>query len=150
MVYIPLDGGWLCGSPDENLNNFVRMATVQFITGDRHRESGWDQYLVNLIRIELIILKYKAATGDKDRTVRLGYQRGAWLFLRNEALFLCNGKGRAVLWLWYKPASGKRRFRWGTEGRQWYGRGSTRKISLTKFPVVWLSQTMAQNSGILF
>ena len=41
------------------------MATVQFITGDRDIESGWDQYLSELdsYRVDRYIEIYKAATG---------------------------------------------------------------------------------------
>ena len=65
MVYIPLDMADDYAEIQTNLINFVRMATVQFITGDRDIESGWDQYLSELdsYRVDRYIEIYKAATG---------------------------------------------------------------------------------------
>lgn len=64
-VYIPLDMADEYAEIQTNLNNFVRMATVQFITGDRDIESGWDQYLSELdsYRVDRYIEIYKTAAG---------------------------------------------------------------------------------------
>lgn len=65
MVYIPIDMADDYAEIQTNLNNFVRMATVQFITGDRDIESGWDQYLSELdsYRVDRYIEIYKMAAG---------------------------------------------------------------------------------------
>lgn len=65
MVYIPIDMADDYAEIQTNLNNFVRMATVQFITGDRDIESGWDQYLSELdsYRVDRYIEIYKTAAG---------------------------------------------------------------------------------------
>ena len=47
-VFIPLDMADDYAEIQTNLNSFVRMATVQFITGERDIENGWDQYLSEL------------------------------------------------------------------------------------------------------
>ena len=64
-VYIPLDMADEYAEIQTNLNNFVRMATVQFITGDRDIESCWDQYLSELdsYRVDRYIEIYKTAAG---------------------------------------------------------------------------------------
>lgn len=65
MVYIPIDMADDYAEIQTNLNNFVRMATVQFITGDRDIESGWEQYLSELdsYRVDRYIEIYKTAAG---------------------------------------------------------------------------------------
>lgn len=65
MVYIPMDMADDYAEIQTNLNNFVRMATVQFITGDRDIESGWEQYLSELdsYRVDRYIEIYKTAAG---------------------------------------------------------------------------------------
>ena len=64
-VFIPLDMADDYAEIQTNLNSFVRMATVQFITGERDIENGWDQYLSELdsYRVDRYIEIYKAATG---------------------------------------------------------------------------------------
>lgn len=64
-VFIPLDMADDYAEIQTNLNSFVRMATVQFITGERDIETGWDQYLSELdsYRVDRYIEIYKAAAG---------------------------------------------------------------------------------------
>ncbi len=64
-VFIPLDMADDYAEIQTNLNSFVRMATVQFITGERDIENGWDQYLSELdsYRVDRYIEIYKTATG---------------------------------------------------------------------------------------
>ena len=47
-IFVPLDSMDEYAEIQANLNSFVRMATVQFIMGERDIESGWDQYLKEL------------------------------------------------------------------------------------------------------
>ena len=64
-VFIPLDMADDYAEIQTNLNSFVRMATVQFITGERDIETGWDQYLSELdsYRVDRYIEIYKTAAG---------------------------------------------------------------------------------------
>ena len=64
-VFIPLDMADDYAEIQTNLNSFVRMATVQFITGERDIENGWDQYLSELdsYRVDRYIEIYKTAAG---------------------------------------------------------------------------------------
>ncbi len=64
-VYVPLDMADEYAEIKTNLNSFVRMATVQFITGERDIETGWDQYLSELdsYKVDRYIEIYKAAAG---------------------------------------------------------------------------------------
>ena len=64
-VFIPLDMADDYAEIQTNLNSFVRMATVQFITGERDIETGWDQYLSELdsYRVDRYIEIYKTASG---------------------------------------------------------------------------------------
>lgn len=64
-VFIPLDMADDYAEIQTNLNSFVRMVTVQFITGERDIETGWDQYLSELdsYRVDRYIEIYKAAAG---------------------------------------------------------------------------------------
>jgi len=65
-VFIPLDMTDEYAEIQTNLNSFVRMATVQFITGERDIESGWDQYLSELdsYKVDRYIEIYKTAIGQ--------------------------------------------------------------------------------------
>jgi len=48
-----------------NLNAFFRTATVQFITGQRNIETGWDQYLSEMkaYNVDRYVEIYKTAAG---------------------------------------------------------------------------------------
>lgn len=64
-VFIPLDMTDEYAEIQTNLNTYVRMATVQFITGERDIETGWDQYLSELdaYKVDRYVEIYKTATG---------------------------------------------------------------------------------------
>lgn len=47
-IFVPLDMMDEFAEIQANLNSFIRMSTVQFITGERDIEKGWDQYLSDL------------------------------------------------------------------------------------------------------
>lgn len=65
-VFVPLDMMDEYAEIQSNLNNFVRMTTVQFITGERDVESGWDQYLDDLsaYKVDRYIEIYKASSDN--------------------------------------------------------------------------------------
>ena len=65
-VFIPEDMADEYSEIQANLNNFVRMTTVQFIMGERDIENGWEDYKKELegYKVDRYIEIYKTAIGD--------------------------------------------------------------------------------------
>ena len=64
-IFVPLEMSSEYSEIQANLNSFFRMATVQFIIGDRDIETGWEQYLseAQAYSIDRYVEIYKIATG---------------------------------------------------------------------------------------
>lgn len=64
--FIPLEMTDEYAEIQTNLNSFVRKTIVQFITGERDIENGWDEYLSELdsYRVDRYIEIYKTAIGQ--------------------------------------------------------------------------------------
>ena len=64
--FIPLEMMDEYAEIQTNLNSFVRKTIVQFITGERDIENGWDEYLSELdsYRVDRYVERYKTAIGQ--------------------------------------------------------------------------------------